>query len=64
MLLPGAGLAYCKRPLLGFANLLVAVLLPLACLSVGFLREHVLWIFLGIAAGSAGLAHSFASRSE
>ena len=62
LILPGAGLLYCGRPLPALANLLFAVACPLAALRLDFLGEHVLWLFLGIAAGSAGLAHAMASQ--
>jgi hypothetical protein len=56
--LPGAGLWYCRFRKLAVANLLIAVLIPVAAFSTGFLNEHVHWLILGIAAGSAGFAHS------
>ena len=64
LVLPGAGLWYSGRPGLGLANLLLAVGLPVAGLMTGFVAEHILWVFLAIAAGSAGLAHAMTSRSE
>jgi hypothetical protein len=56
--LPGAGLWYLGRRGPAICNFLVALSVPLICLTAGFLSEHILWIFLAIAAGSAGLAHS------
>jgi hypothetical protein len=62
--LPGAGLWYCGRSRLALANLAIAVGLPLVGLMTGFVAEHILWVFLAIAAGSAGFAHAMASQSE
>jgi len=64
LVLPGAGLWYCGRPGLALANFLLAVGLPVVGLLTGFIAEHILWVFLAVAAGSAGLAHAMASRSE
>jgi hypothetical protein len=58
LILPGAGLWYCGLRKLAVFNLLLAVAVPAFGFSLGFLSEHVLWIFLAIAAGSAGYAHS------
>ena len=54
-ILPGAGLWYCHLRRLAIANLLFAVVVPVVAFSTGFLTEHVHWIILAIAAGSAGL---------
>lgn len=64
LVLPGAGLWYCGRRPLALANLVIAVGLPVIGLMTGFVAEHILWVFLAIAAGSAGLAHAMASQSE
>jgi hypothetical protein len=63
LVLPGAGLWFCGRPKLALANLLLAAGIPLLGFSVGFIEEHVPWVFLAVAAGSAGFAHAVASRS-
>jgi|GEM_PF-848346 len=57
-IIPGAGLWYLGRRGPAICNFLLAVGVPLICLTAGFFSEHILWIFLAIAAGSAGLAHS------
>jgi TM2 domain-containing membrane protein YozV len=57
-IIPGAGLWYLGRRGPAICNFLFAVSIPLICLTAGFFSEHILWIFLAIAAGSAGLAHS------
>ncbi len=64
LVLPGAGLLYCGRPWLALANFLIAAGCPLVGLRLDFRGEHVLWLFLGIAAGSAGLAHAMASQQR
>lgn len=64
LVLPGAGLWYCGWPGLALTNFLIAAGIPLLGFSVGFISEHVSWVFLAIAAGSAGFAHAVASRSE
>ena len=64
LILPGAGLWYCGRRKLALANLLFALGCPLAGLLTGFLAEHIHWVFLAIAAGSAGLAHAVASQPQ
>jgi hypothetical protein len=60
-ILPGAGLWYCHLRKLAIANLLFALVVPVIAFSIGFLTEHVHWVILAIAAGSAGLAHSMLS---
>ena len=62
LIVPGAGLWYCGRHRMALANLVFAVACPVAGLMFGFLAEHILWVFLAIAAGSAGLAHAIASQ--
>ncbi|MCA9013430.1 MAG: hypothetical protein KDB01_26955, partial [Planctomycetaceae bacterium] len=64
---PGAGLWYLGRRKSAAVNLLVALVIPLMALSTDFLAEHAQWVFLAIAAGSAGIAHAAsgsASESE
>ena len=61
LVVPGAGLWYCGRRGMAAFNLLIAVAVPLAGIYAGFVAEYILWVFLAIAAGSAGLAHSQAS---
>lgn len=58
LIIPGAGLWYCGRRGLAVANFLFAVTVPAIGLTMGFLAEHIQWVFLAIAAGSAGLAHA------
>ena len=58
LMIPGAGLWYCGRRGLAIANFLLAVAVPAIGLTMGFLAEHIQWVFLAIAAGSAGLAHA------
>ena len=64
LVLPGAGLWFCGWPRLALTNFLIAAGIPLLGFSVGFIGEHVQWVFLAVAAGSAGLAHAVASSSE
>ena len=63
LLIPGAGLLYCGRRQWALWNLLAGVTVPLVLLWSGFPGEHVLWILLGIAAGSAGWANAVAQQS-
>ena len=58
LIIPGAGLWYCGRRGLAIANFLLAVAVPAIGLTMGFLAEHIQWVFLAISAGSAGLAHA------
>lgn len=58
LIIPGAGLWYCGRRGLAVVNFLLAVAIPAIGLTMGFLAEHIQWVFLAIAAGSAGLAHA------
>lgn len=58
LVLPGAGLWYCGLRKLAVANFLLAAAIPVIGLSTGFLSEHIYWIFLAVAAGSAGFAHA------
>ena len=62
--LPGAGLWYCHRRKLAVVNLLLAIAVPVVGFSTGFLSEHIHWVILAIAAGSAGLAHAIARTRE
>ena len=64
LVLPGAGLWYCGWLKSAVANFLLAVVIPTAALSTNFLSEHVQWIFLAIAAGSAGIAHSASGSAQ
>jgi hypothetical protein len=63
LLLPGAGLWYCGKAQAGLLNLAIAAGVPLLGLYAGFLTEHILWLFLAIAAGSSGYA-KFVARRE
>jgi len=58
LIIPGSGLWYCDRRGLAMANFLVAVAVPVIGLTMGFLAEHIQWVFLAISAASAGLAHA------
>ncbi len=58
LLIPGAGLWYSGHGRLGIINFVVALCLPAAGFLTGFMAEHVHYVFLAIAAGSAGLAHA------
>ena len=58
LVLPGAGLWYCGWRKSAIVNFLVAAAIPVMGLTTDFLSEHIQWIFLAIAAGSAGIAHS------
>jgi hypothetical protein len=62
--LPGAGLWYCGQKQLAAANFAVAVLFPAAAWLADFPPEHVLWLFLGIAAASGGLARAAATWTQ
>ena len=64
LVLPGAGLWYCGWRKLALANFLLAVGIPIGGLSTGFLSEHIHWVLLAIAAGSAGFAHSMSGSRE
>ena len=58
LVIPGAGLWYCRRRGLAVANFLLAAAVPIVGFAMGFLSEHIQWVFLAIASGSAGLAHA------
>ena len=58
LIIPGAGLWYCGRRGWAVANFLLAVAIPAIGLTIGFLAEHIQWVFLAVAAASAGLAHA------
>lgn len=58
LIIPGAGLWYCGRRGLAITNFLLAVAVPAIGLTMGFLAEHIQWVFLAISAASAGLAHA------
>lgn len=60
--IPGAGLWYLGLTKAGILNLLVAVLVP-TVIGMFWPGEHVLYILLAVAAGSAGFAHAAASRT-
>lgn len=57
-LVPGAGLWYLGYDGKAIKNFAVAVVLGV--IGLGSQREHVLYLFLAVAAGSAGYAHSIA----
>lgn len=60
-IVPGAGLWYLNRVRSAIVNLLVAVAVP-AVIGTIWQSEHVLYVFLAIAAGSAGYAHAAGTR--
>lgn len=60
LIVPGAGLWYCGRRGLAITNFLVAIAVPAIGLTMGFLAEHIQWVFLAVSAASAGLAHAMA----
>ena len=62
LFLPGAGLWYYGRPRLGLINFLIALICPIVGFYAGLIGEHILWMFLAIAAGSAGFSHAMASE--
>ncbi|MEY2724436.1 MAG: hypothetical protein RLZZ458_303 [Planctomycetota bacterium] len=62
IILPGAGLLYCGQKRLAAINLAAAVLFPAAAWLYGFPAEHVLWLFLAVAAASGGLARAVAGE--
>ncbi len=64
MVIPGSGLWYTGHRKMAVANFLIALICPLAGLMTGFLAEHIHYVILAIAAGSAGLAHAMAERSN
>jgi hypothetical protein len=64
LILPGAGLWYLGRRKSAAINLLVALVIPAMALSTDFLAEHAQWIFLAIAAGSAGVAHAASGSTQ
>lgn len=61
-LLPGAGMWYLGRPGRAIANFGLAVLIT-AVASV-FGSEHIHYVLLAIAAGSAGYAHAAAAQDR
>ncbi len=63
VVIPGAGLVYCGRVRLALVNLVMALVVPLVAVWAGFPGEHVLWLVLAIAAGSAGFAHATAEKT-
>jgi hypothetical protein len=64
LILPGAGLWYCGWRKLAIANFLLAAVVPIVGLTTDFFSEHIQWIFLAVAAGSAGIAHSMAGSQQ
>jgi len=58
--IPGAGLWYLGMTRGALLNLVVAMLIPMC--GFFWLSEHVHYLFLAVAAGSAGLAHAVASQ--
>ena len=63
LILPGAGLWYCGWRKAAMINLLIAAAVPAVGMSAGFLSDHILWVFLAVAAGSAGLAHAMSAQA-
>jgi hypothetical protein len=61
-LIPGAGLWYLGLHWMALANFLVALTFPL--IGLFWWSEHVHYLFLAIAAGSAGLAHAAAGHVQ
>lgn len=60
--IPGAGLWYLGLKKAGILNLLVAILIP-TVIGMFWPGEHVLYVLLAVAAGSAGFAHAAGSRT-
>lgn len=62
--LPGAGLWYCGWKKSAIVNLVLAVAIPLVGLTTDFFSEHIQWVLLAVAAGSAGIAHSMSGSRD
>ena len=62
--LPGAGLWYCGWRKSAIVNFLLAAVVPIVGLTTDFLSEHIQWIFLAVAAGSAGIAHAMSGSRD
>lgn len=62
LVIPGSGLFYCGRVRLALVNIVIALVVPLVAVWAGFPGEHVLWLILALAAGSAGFAHATAEK--
>ena len=62
--LPGAGLWYCGWRKWAVVNFLLAAAIPIVGLTTGFFSEHIQWVFLAVAAGSAGIAHAMSGYSN
>lgn len=63
-ILPGAGLWYCGWRKSAIVNFLLAAAIPVVGLATGFFSEHIQWVFLAVAAGSAGIAHSMSGPRD
>lgn len=61
-LVPGAGLLYLGRALIGLINFIIAA--ALTFLAAVYLSEYTHYALLIVAAGSAGFAHSVATDLE
>jgi len=64
LLIPGAGLAYLGRWRAGLVNLCVATAIVAACWLIRpqSSLDYIHYVILVLAAGSAGLAHAWATR--
>ncbi len=62
--LPGAGLWYCGWRKSAIVNFVLAAAIPIVGLTTGFFSEHIPWVFLAVAAGSAGIAHSMSGSHD
>jgi len=63
-ILPGAGLWYSGWRKSAVVNFLLAAAIPVVGLTTGFLDEHIQWVFLAVAAGSAGIAHAMSGAHD
>lgn len=63
-LVPGSGLVYLGKWVWGVTNLALATGAVLLLSSSPTISEHIHYVFLAIAAGSAGLAHAAATECE
>ncbi len=67
LLVPGAGLAYCGKWAWAGANLLVATLAIVGVLAFypnTVIYDHIHYLIMALAAGSAGLAHAVATQAR
>lgn len=62
--IPGSGIWYLGKRVLGVVNLLVATALVILLAGVAETEDPIHYVILAIAAGSAGLAHTIGIRSS